>query len=263
MMDLRLADRTAVVTGASRGIGLATVQALLAEGMRVVSGSRTVTEELIKTGALPVPVDLSTTEGATALIAQATTALGGIDVLVNNVGGGDADGLTLEGFLAVSDAEWENVFALNFFSAVRVTRAALPSLIQRRGVIINVSSIGARLQHTGPVAYTLAKTALNGLTTALAEEFGPQGVRIITVSPAPVHTAIWDDPDGFGGKMAHAAGLELDEFLDRLPDLVGSVTGRMIEPAEVAALITFLASPHAANITGADYLIDGGSVKGT
>ena len=184
--------RTVLVTGASRGIGLATARAFLAQGARVIGASRTITPELAATGAHTVAVDLTAPDGISRLIEEA----GDVDVLINNVGGGDDGAAGLHGFLDVADAEWRAFFDLNFFTAVRVTRAALPALIARRGVIVNVSSIGARIPSNGPVAYNTAKAALTALGKALAEEFGPAGVRVVTVSPRPVRTAVWEAPGG-------------------------------------------------------------------
>src|SRR5689334_10136901 len=129
-MDLGLSGRTAVVTGAGRGIGLAIVRALTAEGVRVAAAARTVTPELKETGAVAVEADVTTGEGAALLVDQAVAELGGVDVLVNNVGGGED--FAVGGFLSADDALWRRAFDRNFFSAVRVTRAALPSLLRRR-----------------------------------------------------------------------------------------------------------------------------------
>ncbi|MCK7623357.1 oxidoreductase [Streptomyces sp. RS10V-4] len=258
-MQLNLTGKTAVVTGASRGIGLATVRALIEEGVRVVGAARTLTPELTEAGACAVRADLGTPEGVAALMDRAFAELGGIDLLVNNVGGGDA--VEPAGFLDTDDAQWSAVLGLNLLSAVRTSRAALPSLIERRGAIVNVSSINSRMPAAGPVAYSAAKAALAALGKSLAEEFGPRGVRVNTVSPGVVRTALWEDPDGFGGKVAALAGAEHAAFLERLPEAFGITTGRITEPREVAALITFLLSDVAANITGADHVIDGGTVK--
>ncbi|MBE1590909.1 oxidoreductase [Nonomuraea angiospora] len=258
-MKLGLDSKTAVVTGASRGIGLATAQTLIDEGVRVVGAARTITPELEKSGAVAVPADLSTPGGVSTLVDTALTELGGIDLLVNNVGGGDA--VEPVGFLDTGDAEWAAIFDVNLFSAVRVTRAALPSLIERRGSVVNVSSINSRLPAAGPVAYSAAKATLTALGKSLAEEFGPRGVRVNTVSPGVVRTALWDDPDGFGGKMAALAGTDHAAFLEGIPAAFGITTGRITEPREVAALIAFLLSDVAGNITGADHIIDGGTVK--
>lgn len=258
-MKLDLAGRTAVVTGASRGIGLATVQALVDEGVRVVGAARTLTPELEKTGAHTVSADLSTAAGVAALMEAAHAELGGVDLLVNNVGAGDD--VELGGFLDVDDERWGRILDLNLMAAVRATRAALPDLIERRGALVNVSSINSRLPAAGPVAYSAAKAALAAVGKSLAEEFGPRGVRVNTVSPGVVRTAIWEDPDGFGGRVAAAAGAGHAEFLEALPQSFGITSGRITEPQEVAALIVFLLSDTAGNIVGADVVIDGGTVK--
>ncbi|MFF5975185.1 oxidoreductase [Streptomyces sp. NPDC012769] len=258
-MELDLAGKTAIVTGASRGVGLAIARQLVAEGARVVGAARTITPELKEIGAHPVAADLSTPEGAEELGAQALAALGGVDILVNNLGGGDE--FTLNGFLATSDALWAQSFEVNLFGTVRVTRRLLPSILERRGCVVNVSSMSARLPGTGPIEYAAAKAALNAFGKALSEEFGPQGVRVNTVSPGPTRTGMWEDADGFGARLAQANGVDHRDFLASVPAAMGMSTGRMVEPEEVAAVVAFLASDRAASVTGADYVVEGGGIK--
>jgi len=258
-MDLQLHGKTALVTGAGRGIGLAVVRALTAEGARVVAAARTLTPELKAAGATPVTVDLSDPAGAERLVARVMAELGGVDILVNNVGGGDG-GLS-GGFLDLTDAQWAQVVDLNFFATVRVTRAAMPALLAARGAIVNVSSVGARVPHDGPIAYTTAKAALTAFGKALVHEFGPKGVRVNTVSPGPVRTDMWESPTGYGAELAASTGIPQAALLAGLPTATGMVIDRLVEPDEVAALVAYLASPSAAATTGADHIIDGGAIK--
>ncbi|MEV5709970.1 SDR family oxidoreductase [Actinoallomurus sp. NPDC052274] len=265
-MDLRLTGKVAVVTGASKGIGLAIVRSLAGEGARVVAAARTAgavttgpagAEPTGPAGAVTtVPVDLTTPDGVAALAARA----GDADILINNLGGVAEESMRAGGFLGTPDDAWQRTYELNLFSTVRVTRALLPGLLRRRGVIVNISSIGARAAFQ-PVDYGTAKAAMTNLSKALAEEFGPQGLRVLTVSPGPTRTQNWGDPDGYAGELARAAGESLEEFLARVPERMGITTGRLTEPEETAALVTFLASPLAGNLTGADYLADGGVIK--
>ncbi|WP_435882358.1 SDR family oxidoreductase [Streptomyces umbrinus] len=238
-------------------MGLATVRTLIAEGVRVMGAARTITPELKETGALTVSADLSTTEGVTTLTDSALAELSGIDLLVNNVGDGD----DVLGFLEADDDHWARVFDLNLLSAVRVSRAALPSLIERRGAIVNVSSVAARQPAVGQIAYSAAKAALTSLGKSLAETFGPQGVRVNTVSPGVVRTSAWEAPGSLGSQYAAGAGVEQTEFLRQAPEAFGISSGRITEAQEVAALIAFLLSEAAGNIIGADFVIDGGQIK--
>lgn len=260
-MELGINGKTAVVTGASRGIGLAITETLAAEGVRVMGASRTITPELEKVTAATVSADLSTRDGAVKVVEQALNAVGGIDFLVNNVGAGDSDTLSLGGFLDVDDDQWQALFNLNLFSAVWTTRAALPSILERKGAIVNVSSINARLPSGSPVGYAEAKAALTQLSKRLSEELAPRGVRVNTVSPGVVASPLWTNPNGFGGKVANASGVSHDELLSSIPEQFGIASGRITRPDEVADLVAFLLSERAANIHGADHVIDGGTLK--
>ncbi|MDA0566533.1 SDR family oxidoreductase [Streptomonospora sp. S1-112] len=263
-MDLHLTDKVAVVTGASKGIGLAVAQGLAEEGARVVTASRTVTPELAELrdayGATVVTADLARPEAAAELVGAAVDAHGGIDVLVNNA----AVSEPAPDFVSADDDAWRRVFDLNLFGTVRVTRAAVPVLTTRGGgAIVNVSSVNARMPAASIVHYSASKAALTNVGRALAEELGASGIRVNTVSPGPVRTPMWTaEEDGFANGFAARAGITVDEVMDRLlPETFAVTTGRVSEPREVADVVLFLASPRAANITGSDYVIDGGVLK--
>jgi NAD(P)-dependent dehydrogenase (short-subunit alcohol dehydrogenase family) len=257
-MDIDLTGTTAVVTGASRGIGLAVVEALVARGARVVAGARSVTPELEALTPYTLAVDLTVPGGPEKLVAHALHQAGDIDLLVNNVGGNPAP---FTGFLTVDDDHWQQALDLNLFSAVRATRAALPSLIGRGGAIVNVASTSARLAQPSVVAYAAAKAAMLSLGKALAEEFGPQGVRVNTVSPGPTLTSLWTAPGSPGAAMADAMDLAQDELLRTVPGIAGMTTETLVAPSEVAALVVLLASGAVPSVRGAELVVDGGLLK--
>jgi NAD(P)-dependent dehydrogenase (short-subunit alcohol dehydrogenase family) len=260
--DAGLAGRTVVVTGAGRGIGLAVVEAFLAAGSRVVAGSRERTEALdqhVKQGAelTVVELDLATPDAPAALVAEAVALHGGVDVLVNNVG---AVRPRVDGFLGVTDEDWEWTFTVNFMAAVRATRAALPHLLATgAGRIVTVSSVNARLPDPLVIDYGAAKAALTNFCKALSKEVGPRGVRVNTIGPGPVETALWQGTDGVAATVGQSQGVDPREVARGAADQ--SVTGRFTRPSEVADLVLYLAGPSAANITGADFVIDGGLVQ--
>ena len=266
-MDLQLSGRVAVVTGASKGIGLAVTRTLLAEGARVVAASRKSTPELDAlggTGLVHVPVDLMDPEAPGQVVARAVEEFGGLDILVNNAGG-PPPGVTLPrfSFLAPTDDDWQAMFEFNLFSVVRAVRAAIPPMLQRGGgSIVNVSSGGARQAAIMNVDYNAAKAGLNILTKALSEEYAPQGIRVNAVSPGPVRTAWWTEEGGAADVIAAQAGTDRDSVMDSVaPQMMRLSTGRLVEPQEVADVIALLASPCSASTTGADFAVDGGFRK--
>jgi NAD(P)-dependent dehydrogenase (short-subunit alcohol dehydrogenase family) len=259
-VDLELADKVAVVTGAGAGIGLAVTKALAEEGALVVAGSRG-TETLDGLDRVTgVAADLSEADAPAQLIQRAIDDHGRLDLLVNNVG---AVRLRLEGFLNVSDEDFEWAMRLNFFIALRATRAALAHMVDRGGgTIVNVASVNAFYHPDGAVIdYGAAKAALVNLTKALSQEFGPKGIRINAVSPGPVETELWH---GVAETVAEATGVDAATARENIIAGMGGIpSGRFTTPAEVATLVVLLASPRTANVTGANYVIDGGLIKTT
>ena len=265
-MDLKLNDKVAVVSGASQGIGLATVTTLRDEGARVVAVSRglsAVLESELGETLVHVPVDLADADGPAKAVAAAVERFGRLDVLVNNVGG-PPPGVTMPRFSFdhLGDDDWTVMLDFNLLTAVRAVRAALPHLLEHGGSIINVSSTHASVPSAINVDYGAAKAALGNLTQALSEEFGPRGVRVNTVSPGPVRTWWWTKEGGAADVLAAATGNDRDTVLDRAaPELMGLTTGRLVDPQEVADVIALLASPRSASTTGSDFVVDAGLRK--
>jgi NAD(P)-dependent dehydrogenase (short-subunit alcohol dehydrogenase family) len=266
-VELNLTGKIAVVTGGSKGIGLATARTLRAEGAHVVVASRKSSAELdalAGPGLVHVPADLTDPDAPAAVVAHAVDVFGGLDILVNNAGG-PPPGVTLPrfSFLPLTDADWREMFEFNLFSAVRTIRTAIPVMLERGGgSIVNVSSAVARQPGAMNADYAAAKAALTNLTKTLSEEFAPQGVRVNTVSPGPVRTPWWTDEGGAADVLAAAFGAERDAVLERVaPEAMALTTGRLLDPQEVADAIVLLASPRSASTTGADVIIDGGFHK--
>jgi len=262
-MDLELTDKVAVVTGASKGIGLAITRALVSEGARVIAGARTVESLQGIERVTPVAIDLGSRDGPARLVQRGLELHGRIDVLVNNVGGVR---LRLQGFLGTSDDEFEWAMQMNFFAALRATRAALTAMLkQGEGAIVNVASVNAFFQPDGgTVDYGAAKAALVNLSKSLSQEFGPRGIRINDVSPGPVSTDLWLGKDGVAQTVAQATGVDAETAKRNVIASIGGIpTGRFTTPEEVAALVVMLASKRTANVTGANYVIDGGLIKTT
>jgi NAD(P)-dependent dehydrogenase (short-subunit alcohol dehydrogenase family) len=256
-MDIDLAGRTAVVTGGSKGIGLAVVRGLAASGARVITGAKNASpdiEELTSDKQVSfVEVDLADPDGPAQLV-----AMGGdrIDILVNNVGSARA---RPGGFLSITEDDWAASLTLNLLAAVRATRAALPGMLAAgTGAIVMTCSVNARLPDPAVLDYSAAKAALAGFAKALSKEVGPRGIRVNTVSPGPVATDLWLGSDGVAATVSQATGAKPGDVESQAA--AGSVTGRFSRPAEVADLIVYLASDQAANVTGSDFVIDGGLI---
>ena len=259
-MDLQLTDKVAVVTGANKGIGLSITKTLIAEGARVIAGSLS-TENLDGLERVtPVAVDLLAEDGPALLVRTAIDEHGRLDVLVNNVG---AVKIRLDGFLATSDEEFEWALRMNFFTGLRATRAALgPMLEQGSGSIVNVASVNSFFQpDAATIDYGVAKAAVVNLSKSLSQEFGPKGIRVNCVSPGQVSTDLWLGEHGVAATIADATGVDAETI--RTTAAAAIPTGRFTTPQEVATLVTMLASDRTANVTGVNYVIDGGLIQTT
>jgi NAD(P)-dependent dehydrogenase (short-subunit alcohol dehydrogenase family) len=258
-MDLHLAGKTAVVTGASKGIGLAITKALVEAGAHVVAGSRTRGEDLPaleETGQVSfVSVDLSRPDAAEELVAAAAHR-GGIDVLVNNVG---AAVVHPGGFATITDHDWQAAWDLNVMGVVRPTRAALPEIERRGGgSVVIVGSVNAYQPDPTIYDYCAAKAAVTNFAKALSKELAPRNIRVNSVSPGPVLTQLWLEEGGVLDGFGAASGQTADGVKAAIAS--STPTGRFTTPEQVADLVVFLASDRAGNINGADYRIDGGFV---
>jgi NAD(P)-dependent dehydrogenase (short-subunit alcohol dehydrogenase family) len=262
-MDLNLSGKAATVTGAGKGIGLAVTKALADEGAYVVAGSLETSSLDGLKNVTPVTVDLSVPDGPAQLIRRTVEEYGHVDVLINNVG---AVRMRTKGFFGTTEEDFAWAMQMNFFTGLRATRAALEAMVERNaGSIVNVASVNAFFQpDSATIDYGAAKAAVVNLTKALSQEFGPRGIRVNAVSPGPVATDLWLGEHGVAQSVAQATGVDAETARKTvIAGIGGFATGRFTTPEEVAALITFLASERAGNITGVNYLIDGGLIKTT
>ena len=182
---------------------------------------------------------------------------GGVDIIVHVVGGSLAPA---GGFAALDDAEWQSALDLNLFPAVRLDRALLPGMLERgSGVIIHITSIQRQLPlYEATLAYAAAKAALDNYSKGLSKEVSPKGVRVVRVSPGWVET---EAAIGLVEELANKSGSDYEAARKSLMDALGGIPiGHPAQPSEVADLVAFLVSTRAGSITGAEYVIDGGTV---
>jgi 3-oxoacyl-[acyl-carrier protein] reductase len=244
-VDLGLNGRRCVVTGSTGGIGAEVVRQLRAEGAQVVSSGRSAEGP----GDHHVVVDLTQRGEPERLVGEAAELLGGLDVLVNNVGGTEIRRLA-----ELTDDDWQASFELNLMSAVRATRAALPPMRKRgAGAIVNVSSTAGKRPSGGMPDYSVMKAALLSFSRLVADLSAKDGIRCNAVTPGPTATGAWVGEGGLADQQGERAAV-----LEKVG--AGRPLGRLAQPEEIAAVIVFLLSERASYVTGAAWSADGGTV---
>ena len=260
-MDLGLAERTCVVTGASRGIGLETARLLAAEGARVLLVARgaqaleTARTELAAAGAevASLACDVTTPEAAER-VAEACAALGPCDVLVNNAG--TSRTIALE---KLTDDDWQEQFELHVLGPMRLMRTLAPGMAERGwGRIVNVTSSSGKRPSSTNVAYSVTKAAQLSLSRAFADAYAKRGVLVNAVAPGPAATDLWTGEGGLADQISSETG-EAREAVIASKEATVPI-GRFAAPEEIAAAIVFLCSAHASYVAGAAWSVDGGTV---
>jgi NAD(P)-dependent dehydrogenase (short-subunit alcohol dehydrogenase family) len=254
-MDLRLAGRRAVVTGGSRGIGLAAGHALAAEGAAVAlvaRNARDVEDQAARlakeTGAQVIGLTADTGDDASvaAMAEAAVRELGGVDILVNNAAA------TNRG--AIPDDDLEAEINVKVRGYLRCVRAFAPAMAERGWGRINIAGLAAR--QSGSIAGSVRNVAVAAMTKNLADELGPSGINVTVVHPGATRTQTMLD---IVGELAVRSGTSREEFESRMAASVS--IGRLVQPEEVAAVVAFLASPLSVAING-DAVIASGGAKG-
>lgn len=254
--DLQLAGKRILVAGGTRGLGAEVVKALVENGARVVAGSLSPPQHPMASVHY-VAADLTLGQGVQQLAQSALGHLGGIDILINVVGGSSAPA---GGFAALTDEQWAKELDLNLMPAVRLDRALLPLMLsQGSGVVLHVSSIQRVMPlPEATIAYAAAKAALSTYSKALSKEVTPKGVRVVSIAPGWIET---EGSVAFAQRVANDSGVDYEGAKKLIMDQLGGIPlGRPAKPAEVADLIAFLVSARAASISGTEYTIDGGTV---
>ncbi|TVY07474.1 SDR family oxidoreductase [Paenibacillus cremeus] len=248
--------KRALITGGTKGMGYAIVKRLAEAGATVLTTARSIPTDYDIPGVHFIQADITKREGTAILVEAVKEKLGGIDILINTVGGASTPP---GGALALTEEDWLETLNMNLLGSVRLDRSVLPMMVaQGKGVIIHVSSIQRKLPlYETTLAYAASKAALTNYSKGLSKEFSPKGIRINTIAPGFIQT---EAADRMIDRIATVAGSR-DAALQELMDSLGGIPiGRPGLPEEVAELAAFLVSDRSASITGSEYVIDGGTI---
>jgi 3-oxoacyl-[acyl-carrier protein] reductase len=257
-MDLGLDGRVCIVTGASRGIGLAVCSRLVAEGAQVLMVARdaerlsAVADDL---GAEWLAADVTEAACAERIVATATEQLGALDVLVNNAG--TSKNVALH---ELGDDDWRDQHEQHVMAPMRLMRLAAPAMAARGwGRIVNVASSSGKRPSASNMAYSVAKAGQLSVSRGFADVYAAQGVLVNAVAPGPTGTGLWLGEGGLADQAAQARGVSREEALAAAAAKIPR--GRLATPQEIADVVVFLCSDRAANVVGAAWSADGGSVN--
>jgi 3-oxoacyl-[acyl-carrier protein] reductase len=262
-MDLGLAGRACVVTGATRGIGHATARMLSAEGARVLVIGRDATRaeqaaaEVAEAGgdATPLALDVTAPDAGVVAVAACRDRFGAVDVLVNNAG--TSRQVPLED---LTDDDWREQIDLHVMASMRMMRAAAPVMAERGwGRIVNVCSSSGKRPSLSNAAYSVSKAAQLSLSRVFADTYASTGVLVNAVAPGPVESSLWMAEGGLADQAAARQGVSRDEALESQRSKIP--LGRFGSEEEIAAVVAFLCSDRASDVTGAAWSVDGGTVQ--
>lgn len=245
-----------LVTGGTKGMGEAIVRRFTLSGAVVATTARSPLPSA-QSPYLFVQTNIGTAEGVQVVVNRIQQEWGGLDILINCVGGSDAPN---GGFQSLTDDDWHKALSVNLLAAVRLNRAFVPGMIERKsGFVLHISSIQHRLPlYDATLAYAAAKGALSTYNKGLANEVGPKGVRVIMISPGFIETS---GAHGMIMRLAQSSGIGENAARQQIMKMIGGIPiGHPGKPEDVAELVAFLASDRAAYIHGADYIIDGGTM---
>jgi 3-oxoacyl-[acyl-carrier protein] reductase len=252
-VDLGISGRACVVTGASRGIGLAAARALAAEDASVLLVARSEPEEL-PPGAAWLEVDVTADHAAERIVEECTRRFGQLDVLVNNAG--TSRNRSLE---ELTDDEWDEQWQLHVMASMRLMRLAAPGMADRGwGRIVNVGSSSGKRPSLSNAAYSVTKAAQHALSRVFADTYADRGVLVNAVAPGPVESPLWMASGGLADQAASRSGVSRDEALESARSKIP--LGRFGREDEIAWVIAFLCSERASNVTGSTWSADGGAV---